>query len=362
MGPECILNADIKMLPVLLNLGPVVIYSFGLMLFLGIMVGTFLVWKQARRKGLPEEQILDILLLVLFFGMVGGRIGYALTQGAFFASDWSRLFLFARYPGFSFQVGLSVGIITAVVFAKAFKFSPLMVLDLLTVAFSWVAIFAFLGRMLERPVSIFAAGMFMLLGSLFAAMTLSWMVKKINKDPRLASLTRKPGLFFSSYLIFISFLYLIFDAITKGGGLKNYLIIFTSAVIFFIIRYKEVLTMIKFPPNILTQIKSYLEHKNSETEKRLRQLKREDPFEDKSRVLDRAADDTEAQNKVRHERIEAMQKQLNIILVQTRKALTKIKVGKYGVCENCGKMIDTDRLAVMPTATFCIDCEKKKEK
>jgi RNA polymerase-binding transcription factor DksA len=38
-----------------------------------------------------------------------------------------------------------------------------------------------------------------------------------------------------------------------------------------------------------------------------------------------------------------------------------VKLGKYGICEKCGKMIDTDRLAINPEATTCIDCEKDKE-
>lgn len=91
-------------------------------------------------------------------------------------------------------------------------------------------------------------------------------------------------------------------------------------------------------------------------------LKKEDPFEDKSRLLDLASDDTEAQSKAGHERVQAIRLQLNIALIETKKALAKMKVGKYGICENCGKMIDTDRLAAMPTATLCVSCERKREK
>lgn len=79
-------------------------------------------------------------------------------------------------------------------------------------------------------------------------------------------------------------------------------------------------------------------------------------------MLDRASDDTEAQSKAGHERVTALQRQLSTALIETRKALTKIKIGKYGICENCGKMIDTDRLAAMPTATLCVSCEKKRER
>lgn len=122
------------------------------------------------------------------------------------------------------------------------------------------------------------------------------------------------------------------------------------------------MSIVQFPKDVLVQIKGYLEKKGRETEKRLSELKKEDPFEDKTRLLDRASDDTEAQSKAGHERVAALQHALSMALVQTRKALTKIKIGKYGICENCGKMIDTDRLAAMPTATLCLACEKKREK
>ena len=48
-------------------------------------------------------------------------------------------------------------------------------------------------------------------------------------------------------------------------------------------------------------------------------------------------------------------------LVQLRKALTMIKIGKYGICEKCGLMIDTDRLAVKPEVTICIKCARDRE-
>lgn len=91
-------------------------------------------------------------------------------------------------------------------------------------------------------------------------------------------------------------------------------------------------------------------------------MRKEDPFTDKTRLLDQASDDTEAQSKAGHERVAALQKQLNVALIETKKALAQIKIGRYGTCENCGRMIDTDRLAAMPTARLCVSCEKKRER
>lgn len=121
--------------------------------------------------------------------------------------------------------------------------------------------------------------------------------------------------------------------------------------------------MIQFPKNVLSDVSKYLEKRRGDLESQISRLKKEDPFEDKvTRLLDRASDDSEAQTKAGHELVTALQMQLNLALIETRKALTRIKIGKYGICENCRQMIDTDRLAAMPTARLCLACEKKREK
>jgi len=39
-------------------------------------------------------------------------------------------------------------------------------------------------------------------------------------------------------------------------------------------------------------------------------------------------------------------------------ALEKIKKGKYGVCESCGKKISQKRLKISPEARLCLKCRK----
>lgn len=40
-------------------------------------------------------------------------------------------------------------------------------------------------------------------------------------------------------------------------------------------------------------------------------------------------------------------------------ALDKIKNGKYGICDNCGKEIDEQRLRACPEARTCLKCSVK---
>lgn len=118
---------------------------------------------------------------------------------------------------------------------------------------------------------------------------------------------------------------------------------------------------INFPENVLRPVKNFLHVKEKELEKRRDSLQKTDPFTDESRLLDNASPDADASEQFGHATSEALKKEVERKLIQVRKALTRIKIGKYGICEKCGKMIDTDRLVVMPEATFCADCMKKKE-
>lgn len=116
-----------------------------------------------------------------------------------------------------------------------------------------------------------------------------------------------------------------------------------------------------FPQTLLRPIQEHLLKKEKQLTARQKALSEEDPFADPERLNDNAAIDTEAAEQFGHERVVAMRTEIDKALINVRKALTKIKVGKYGMCENCGKMIDTDRLAIDPAILLCLSCEQKKE-
>lgn len=117
--------------------------------------------------------------------------------------------------------------------------------------------------------------------------------------------------------------------------------------------------MVKFPAKVLKPLQDFLKKREKELKKRKKSLAKEDPYANTDRLMDNAASDTDAAEEAGHERISALKKEISKNLVRVRKTLTRIKVGKYGICTKCKKMIDTDRLAVDPTAEFCMECQKK---
>lgn len=118
---------------------------------------------------------------------------------------------------------------------------------------------------------------------------------------------------------------------------------------------------IEFPADVLRPVKHFLHHEEKRLEKRKDDLSKQDPFVDTDRLNDNAAIDADVKEQLGHATTEALKKEIERKLIQVRKALASIRIGKYGICEKCGKMIDTERLMVMPETTVCTNCEKKKK-
>jgi len=115
-----------------------------------------------------------------------------------------------------------------------------------------------------------------------------------------------------------------------------------------------------FPARVLKPVNEFLIKELKKLTLRKAQAEKADPFSDSSRVSDNAADDAEAAEQFGHARAEAVKKHLDRRIVQVRKALSRVKIGRYGLCEECGEFIDTERLTVFPETTICIKCGKKK--
>ncbi|MDO8503414.1 MAG: TraR/DksA C4-type zinc finger protein [bacterium] len=119
--------------------------------------------------------------------------------------------------------------------------------------------------------------------------------------------------------------------------------------------------VLKFPKKLLSAIGDFLGARLRQLEHRRRTISEDDPFQD-GRVDSLASPDTDAAEQFGHARSEALKRELDRKMIQTRKALARVKIGSYGICEECGEMIDTDRLMIYPEATLCVSCERKRER
>jgi DnaK suppressor protein len=60
-------------------------------------------------------------------------------------------------------------------------------------------------------------------------------------------------------------------------------------------------------------------------------------------------------------RLLSVMKALRSNLRWVERAITKMDLGTYGVCERCGNPISVERLEALPWAILCIDCARLGE-
>jgi DnaK suppressor protein len=62
------------------------------------------------------------------------------------------------------------------------------------------------------------------------------------------------------------------------------------------------------------------------------------------------------------ERRLTLEKSIREQLASVEHALQKFEDGTYGLCDDCGKPIDPERLEALPQATMCLDCKARQAK
>lgn len=117
---------------------------------------------------------------------------------------------------------------------------------------------------------------------------------------------------------------------------------------------------VSFPAKLLKPIGRFLEEEIKKLTKTKKSIENDDPFLDIDRDKQNSVE-AEVDEQVGRLHSEVKSKFINRQIVQMRRALSRVRKGNYGICEVCGKMIDTDRLAIKPDATVCVKCEKAKE-
>ncbi len=147
------------MKPILFQVGPFPISSFGLFLLLAFVVGIAMVRRRAATLGIDPSQMLDISLYMIIGGIVGGRLGYVASNLSTFAQEPLRIITIWQDSGLVFYGALVGGALVAFLHARARQIPLLRFLDIfapaLAVGYAVAMIGALLhGLYLGRPTTV----------------------------------------------------------------------------------------------------------------------------------------------------------------------------------------------------------------
>jgi phosphatidylglycerol:prolipoprotein diacylglycerol transferase len=137
------------MFPILINFGPIKIYSAVFFGLIAIIAGGYFIWQKAQDEDLSADTVFDFLIVLLIGAFIGGRIGYVLLHFELFSQDPLILFLTQVSPGISFW-GMIVGAnLCGFYFAKKKKLSFSKYADVCVLGFTWAQVFIYIGNILS---------------------------------------------------------------------------------------------------------------------------------------------------------------------------------------------------------------------
>ncbi|MBF0387092.1 MAG: prolipoprotein diacylglyceryl transferase [Candidatus Omnitrophica bacterium] len=130
------------MFPVICQIGPLAIYSYGLMLALAVFVSARLLAREARVIGIEADTVYDLVFWVVISGIVGARIFYILLNLGFFI-DAPFEILMLQKGGLAWQGSFAGGLLAGLLFIRRRKLALWPLLDIVA---PYIALGSAIGR------------------------------------------------------------------------------------------------------------------------------------------------------------------------------------------------------------------------
>ena len=144
--------------PELFHWGPLHVRSYGAMMAVAFLFGTWLALKDARRRGLDEDRLVSVILVALVAGVLGARLLYVIEHVDEFRREWGSAVAIWE-GGLTLYGGIVAGAFGGLVAARKFGLPMWAVADTLTPSLAIGTMFGRIGCFLNgccygRPTSL----------------------------------------------------------------------------------------------------------------------------------------------------------------------------------------------------------------
>jgi phosphatidylglycerol:prolipoprotein diacylglycerol transferase len=121
-------NGDKYMHPIICQLGPFTVYSYGLMLALAVITASYLTAREAQKRGMARDVVYDLAFWVVLWGILGARLFYVLLNVDYFR-EFPLDILMLQKGGLAWQGSLLAGTLAGIFFIRKKKLPLLLFLD-----------------------------------------------------------------------------------------------------------------------------------------------------------------------------------------------------------------------------------------
>jgi phosphatidylglycerol:prolipoprotein diacylglycerol transferase len=134
--------------PEIFHFGFIHLRSYGLMMALAFVAGTFLALRESRRLGLDEDKVVNVILVTLIASVLGARMLYVLEHLPEFRREWTSV-LALWQGGLTLYGGIAAGTFAGLVAARRMNLPVWITADALTPALALGTMFGRIGCFLN---------------------------------------------------------------------------------------------------------------------------------------------------------------------------------------------------------------------
>ncbi len=184
---------------VALDLGFIQIYYYTIFVFLGMLLGCLVIYKEIKKEGMDSDVFVNIVFYSLLFGLLGARIYYVLFNLSYYLNNPIEIFEIWN-GGLAIHGGLLFGLLVLLFYTKKYHIHTLKFFDIVVVGL-------ILGQAIGRWGNFFNQEAY---GGITSLKALSHLPKFIVDRMYIDGYYRQPTFFYESCWDFLGFFVLLF--------------------------------------------------------------------------------------------------------------------------------------------------------
>lgn len=117
---------------VALDLGPIQIYWYSIFIFLGMLVACFVIYKEAKKREIEEEFLVNLTFNTIILGIIGARLYYVLFNLPYYLNNPIEI-LEIWNGGLAIHGGIIAGLLFIIYYCKKHEVNIWKMLDIIVV-------------------------------------------------------------------------------------------------------------------------------------------------------------------------------------------------------------------------------------
>lgn len=117
---------------VALDLGFIQIYWYSIFIFFALLVACTVIYKEAKKRGIDEDTLINMTFGTVIFGIIGARLYYVLFNLPYYSKNIVEIFEIWN-GGLAIHGGIIFGLLSIIVFCKNRKMNVMRMLDIIVV-------------------------------------------------------------------------------------------------------------------------------------------------------------------------------------------------------------------------------------